>query len=136
MEDLRCPFSAPLLAKIAKCGQSEEVIRRGGSEIACRNEQANRSCQEFTQAVNEKLLPLLGHENDLLQVPHSVLQKVQIATVNKLCQDKAGDQDIGRLVQARSESGSESGVSAQNFVDTRLVEQVKATKLRQRKKRQ
>lgn len=77
MADLHCPFSAPVVKKDAGCACAQEVIRRGGAEVACQDEAAHKRCNELYLRIKAESLALMGAEDDLLTLPHSVLVKVQ-----------------------------------------------------------
>ena len=77
MSDLTCPFNAPLVAEDFACRHAEAVIRRGGTEVACRDEVSRARCIELHQAMKAVALAEQGYEDDLTQVPHSLLVKVQ-----------------------------------------------------------
>jgi len=78
LKDLRCPFGTTIITGTYKCSMSLEVIRRGGSEIACQDISSCHHCVLVAERLKEKILPELGFENDLLQVPHSMLQRIQL----------------------------------------------------------
>mgnify|MGYP001825440563 CR=1 FL=1 len=77
MSKLICPFSAPLVAEDFACRHAEAVIRRGGTEIACHAGTSRARCIELHQAMKAVALAEQGYEDDLTQVPHSLLVKIQ-----------------------------------------------------------
>ncbi len=77
MSNLICPFSAPLVAEDFACRFANVVIRRGGTEIACQNAISRARCIELHQAMKAVALADQGYEDDLTQVPHSLLVKIQ-----------------------------------------------------------
>lgn len=101
MDDLRCPFSTVLLEKAADCQYAQEVVRRGGYEIACQNATINKQCQALADKLRDGVLPLLGYENDLLTVPHSMLQKLQFGSVLTLTKTVQANSavNVGELSQ-------------------------------------
>lgn len=47
MPDLLCPFSAPVVKQDFACQHAQEIIRRGGSEIACQQADAHGICMSL-----------------------------------------------------------------------------------------
>jgi len=90
MADLICPFSAPLAQESGICTHAIKVIRRGGEEIACKNEALHASCKAVQDHCREAALSDMGLEDDLLSVPHSILVKTQFGTLLGLQQTMAG----------------------------------------------
>ncbi len=84
MQDLHCPFSQPITTGLCGCRHALEVTRRGGAETACQDQSMFRQCRIVAERLKENILPALGFENDLLQVPHSMLQKVMVGGLNGL----------------------------------------------------
>lgn len=77
MSDLLCPFTAPLVKKDFLCPQADEVIRRGGSEIACKNPDSHSRCTQLHALVKSSALAAMDLEDDLLTLPHNTLVKIQ-----------------------------------------------------------
>ena len=77
MKDLICPFSATLVKDDFGCTQATKIIRRGGSEIACNSVNAQQRCTDLFQKLKDTALPEFEVEDDLLQIPHGVLVKIQ-----------------------------------------------------------
>ena len=77
MSDLLCPFTAPLVKRDFQCPQADEVIRRGGSEIACKKQSSHSLCTKLHTQIKLAALATMGLEDDLLTVPHNTLVKVQ-----------------------------------------------------------
>ncbi len=84
MLDLRCPFSPVLLLKDYQCEFAEEVVRRGGGEIACQNTKLNSKCAQLADQLRESILPMMGQENNLLTVPQAIIVKVLFGSVSAL----------------------------------------------------
>lgn len=109
MADLICPFGATLARDDFGCPNADKVIRRGGTEIACKAPDAHARCSELMQHVKDAVLPAMDLEDDLLQIPHGILQKLQfggLLGVARLCgnrPDSTTVEDIDRLVQAAAE---------------------------------
>jgi hypothetical protein len=118
MSDLICPFSAPLVAQDFACRYGEAVIRRGGTEIACRADASYARCIELHQAMKAVALADAGYEDDLTQVPHSLLVKIQYGGLLGLQRLTGNDSesattvaDIDRLVEsALARFGTVSGI--------------------------
>ena len=77
MTDRLCPFSAPLIKQDFGCQHAKEIVPRGGAEIACEQADAHLQCSSLHDAIKQSALVAMGHEDDLLTVPHNVLIKIQ-----------------------------------------------------------
>lgn len=77
MADPICPFSATLVTEDFGCRNAAGIVRRGGAEIACTSDAAHARCSALFQRLKETALPAFGVADDLLQMPHSVLVKIQ-----------------------------------------------------------
>jgi len=77
MDELKCPFSAPLVTRQFGCACSQEVIHRGGTEINCTDAAAHARCDLLFKRMKTEALPAFGVEDDLLSRPHSVQVKIQ-----------------------------------------------------------
>ncbi|UCE88468.1 MAG: hypothetical protein JSW10_08955 [Pseudomonadota bacterium] len=75
--DYKCAFAATLIGHDYGCEHAAGVVRRGGPDIACRDEQAHRLCGLTYETLKTAALPAFGVEDDLLSMPHSVMAKVQ-----------------------------------------------------------
>ncbi|MGB5260848.1 MAG: hypothetical protein WBO34_10040 [Gammaproteobacteria bacterium] len=105
MSDLICPFSATLARDDFACRHAEKIIRRGGAEFACRSSTLHTHCSQLFAALKNAALPAFNVEDDLLQVPHGVLAKIQfggLLGLQRLVADSPGDtvEDIAALVEA------------------------------------
>ena len=80
----RCSFSSPLVAEQYTCSQGEQVVRRGGTEVACCDEAACSRCEAVFEWLKQVSLPAFGVEDDLTSMPHSVLQKIQFGSLEGL----------------------------------------------------
>jgi hypothetical protein len=107
MSDLMCPFSTPLIAEDFACPHAEPVIRRGGTEIACSSETARMRCAGLHQAIKAEALADHDYADDLTQVPHSLLVRIQyggLLGLQRILAEGgragAGIQDIDGLVEA------------------------------------
>lgn len=77
MSDLICPFSATLAKNDFACNHAEQIIRRGGAEFACRSTALHAHCTRLFGKLKIAALPAFELEDDLLQVPLGVVQKIQ-----------------------------------------------------------
>jgi hypothetical protein len=94
MTDRICPFSATLARDDFACHRATQVIRRGGVEFACQSEQAHTRCRQLFELSKQAALPAFGVEDDLTQMPQSVLVKIQFGSLLGL-QRIMGDQAPG-----------------------------------------
>lgn len=81
MSDLICPFHATLVKVDFGCQYADQVVRRGGAEIACTAASEHQHCSRFYQRVKLEALATMGLEDDLLSLPHSVLVKIQFGSL-------------------------------------------------------
>ena len=77
MENYKCAFSGALIGKQYGCQYALEVTRREGPSIACTSADMQHKCAELMHELKAAALPHFGHEDDLTQMPHSVLMKIQ-----------------------------------------------------------
>ncbi|MGB5475258.1 MAG: hypothetical protein WBQ78_17515 [Gammaproteobacteria bacterium] len=77
MQDLICPFSATLARETFGCIRAERVIRRGGTEFTCRDPASHARCLQLFGQMKDAGLTAFDVEDDLTQIPHSVLVKIQ-----------------------------------------------------------
>ncbi|MGD8783094.1 MAG: hypothetical protein PVG75_01595 [Thioalkalispiraceae bacterium] len=77
MPELICPFSAPLVKKDFSCQYAKEIIRRGGAEIACKKIEMHERCCTLHAKIKQPALHALDYNDDLLEVPHNMLIKIQ-----------------------------------------------------------
>ena len=107
MTDAICPFSATLVTEDFGCGNASRIVRRGGAEIACTSDEAHARCRQLFQGLKETALPAFSVSDDLLQMPHSVLVKIQYGgllglqrIVNPEMPESSTVKDIDRLVKS------------------------------------
>ena len=103
MPDLLCPFSAPIVKQDFACQHAQEIIRRGGSEIACQQSEVHGICSAWHAAIKASALQAMELEDDLLSLPHNVLVKIQyggLLGLQHLVSDSQDDTvaDIATLV--------------------------------------
>ena len=138
MKDLICPFSATLVKDDFGCKQATKIIRRGGSEIACSSADAQLRCSELFQKLKDTALPEFEVEDDLLQVPHGVLVKIQFGgllglqrIINANATVESGVRNIDTLLEASIKTYG----SIDNIPFSSLCEDITAYKLARRRKR-
>ena len=123
MSTLMCPFSAPLVAEDFACRQAEPVIRRGGTENSCRSDTSCTHCIDLHRAIKGAALAEQGYADDLTQVPHSLLVRIQYGGLLGLqrISGESGESttdvtDIDSLVEtALARFGSLSGIPCATF---------------------
>lgn len=101
--ELKCPFASPITSGRAACSLAREVVRRGGSEYDCQTEAAHRRCSALFARLKAAGLAAFEVDDDLTQMPHSVLVKVQGGGLAGLQRRLGGDpgwiDDIDALVE-------------------------------------
>ncbi|TNF97671.1 MAG: hypothetical protein EP297_10160 [Gammaproteobacteria bacterium] len=97
MSELNCPFSVIQASGACHCQHAQEVVRRGGSEFLCRENEANVLCIRLKDHLNTIALPALGYEDDLTQTPKSVYERILICGLQGL-----------RIAQDPNDSGMET----------------------------
>jgi hypothetical protein len=120
-----CPFSATLVSGDFACRHAEAIIRRGGTEIACRSGSSHSNCLALHRAMKAVALADQGYEDDLTQIPHSLLVKIQYGGLLGLQRIMAGDgepeapvSDIDSLVRsAIARFGSTTDVPCDRFCE-------------------
>ncbi len=88
-----CPFSNPILSHDYGCAHANEVTRRAGPDIACGKPDAQARCEHVFEALKLAALPEFGVPDDLTQMPHSALVKIQyggLAGLLRLIEGTAG----------------------------------------------
>lgn len=102
MADLLCPFSAPIVKQDFACPHAQEIIRRGGTEIACQQAQVHNTCSRLHGAIKASALQAMALEDNLLTLPHNVLVKIQYGCLlglkALLTRSEEGIDDIAALV--------------------------------------
>ena len=138
MKDLICPFSATLVKEDFGCMQATKIIRRGGSEIACSAADAQLRCADLFQKLKDTALPEFNLEDDLLQIPHGVLVKIQFGGLLGLQRisnaTKATASDI-RNIDALLETTIETYGSINNIPFSSLSEDITDYQLTRRRRR-
>lgn len=131
----RCSFSSPLVTEQYVCTHGEQVVRRGGTEVACRDEAACSRCEAVFEWLKQVTLPAFNVEDDLTSMPHSVLQKIQfgsLAGLRQLLDIKPGERpDIHELLNQAAERYG--GIDALPYSE--LAETISHYKLKRRHER-
>jgi hypothetical protein len=138
MENRICPFSATLVKDDFGCRHASQIVRRGGAEIACASAADHRRCTALFTAFKGAALPAFEVPDDLTQMPHSVLVKIQFGGLLGLQRSMhpdsaAGDSisDIATLVgEAETRYTSVSAIPC-----AALVESMTTHKLSRRRRR-
>ncbi|MGB5306473.1 MAG: hypothetical protein WBN51_11860 [Gammaproteobacteria bacterium] len=138
MQDLICPFSSTLLSDNFGCRHASQIVRRGGAEIACSAAASHDRCTLLFRKLKDAALPAFAVEDDLLQMPHSVLVKIQYGGLLGLQRSIAREdtrkdviEDINALIDAAIEHYS----ALENIPCNTLVDDMTAYKLSRRGKR-
>lgn len=125
MSSLKCPFAAPIVSENYGCEHAQCVVRRGGAEIDCDNEAAFTRCTTLFEHMKTAALPAFGVEDDLLSMPHSVLQKIQyggLAGLLELIQQANPEASLDNIAEltrlAESRSGGTDAIAYENLVDS------------------
>lgn len=77
MQDLICPFGATQAKADFGCHNATMIVRRGGAEFACDAADMHNECSRLLQRLKEVALPEFGVQDDLTEMPHSTLVKIQ-----------------------------------------------------------
>ena len=77
MENYKCAFSGALIGKQYGCQYALEVTRREGPSIACTSANLHEQCALLMVELKAAAIPHFGFEDDLTQMPHSVIMKIQ-----------------------------------------------------------
>lgn len=78
MEHYKCAFTGALIGKQYGCQCALDVTRREGPSIACTSQSMQEKCAALLHSLKSTALPQFGYEDDLSQMPHSVLIKIQM----------------------------------------------------------
>ena len=120
MENFKCAFSGALIGKQYGCQFALEVTRREGPSIACTSAAMHEKCAALIVELKAAALPQFGYEDDLTQMPHSVLMKIQmggLAGLQKQMLAVGKIDNIAHLVSdAEQRYGNFSGIPYANFV--------------------
>ena len=102
MENDKCAFTGALMGKQYGCQYAREVTRREGPSIACTSADMQKQCARLLNELKVVALPQMGYQDDLTQMPHSALMKIQaggLAALQKLLLDAAELADVDNIAQ-------------------------------------
>lgn len=99
MHNAKCAFKNPLLSGAFGCARAEPVSTRDGPDILCRSEEASERCRDVFERMKRSALPVFDVEDDLLQMPHSALVKIQYGGLLGLREALGADPADGRPVE-------------------------------------
>lgn len=132
MEEHKCAFSNTLVTNQFACEKGLPVTRRGGPDVACTSEAAHRRCEQLFERMKTAALPAFGVEDDLLNMPHSVLVKIQFGGLLGLQRLlNAGGAEV-RNIHFLLEQAAEKFNGLQAFPYQSLVEDMISHKLKRR----
>ena len=123
MKDLICPFSATQAKAAFGCRHAQQIIRRGGAEFACDSANMHNSCSRLLQHLKDAALPEFGVADDLTQMPHSTLVKIQFGGLLGLQRITTGTgtqsvADIATLVnRATGKYGSVDAIPSESLCE-------------------
>jgi hypothetical protein len=78
MEYYKCPFAGALMANQFDCQCATEITRRDGPSIGCTSKDMQKKCETLFATIKQSALEHMGYEDDLTQMPHSALMKIQM----------------------------------------------------------
>ena len=123
MEHYKCAFSGALIGKQYGCQNAMDITRREGPSIGCTSEHMQQKCALLLDELKVAALPQFGYEDDLTQMPHSVLMKIQIGGLAGLQNHLLGAsnqvvvEDIQKLlIDAEQHYGGLSEIPIAEFV--------------------
>lgn len=135
MENYKCAFSGALIGKQNGCQYALEVTRREGPSIACTSQQMHKQCAVLLDALKSAALPQFGYEDDLTQMPHSVMMKIQaggLAALQKHLHSTTGLTAVDNVAQLVMDVNQHyDAISSIPF--DRLVQDIVDFKLRRRR---
>jgi hypothetical protein len=135
MENYKCAFSGALIGKQYNCQYALEVTRREGPSIACTSATMHQKCAMLMEDLKAAALPQFGHEDDLTQMPHSVLMKIQsggLAGLQKHLQGASSVTVVDNIAQLVTDAEQRFGrLSAIPYGD--FVQDIVEFKLRRRR---
>jgi len=102
-QDDKCAFNSTLITEHYHCSNAVNVVRRGGNEISCCNLDASKRCEIIYNKLKNIALPSFDVEDDLLDMPHGVMVKIQhggLLGLNSLINNTSENEidDISKLV--------------------------------------
>ena len=91
--NLICPFERLLVSGARRCRRARPVTRREGAGMDCDDAAAQARCGRLQEYFGEVGTAAFGDLEDLTQVPHSVLMKVQLGGFAGLAAALGSDAD-------------------------------------------
>ena len=134
METFKCAFHDPLIANEFGCEQAQAVTRRAGPDMACQNETAQLRCANLLQQLKDQALPLFDLPDDPLQMPDSILKKIQYGGLLGLQAELHPNQPITNVYQLINEAEQKYG-ELQQFPFATINTEITHYNLRKRGKK-
>lgn len=134
MSDLKCPFRHTLIQRDFGCEHAGEITRREGPDVACQDAVAQARCTAFFAHLRAGAVPAFGVEDDLTQMPQSVLVKIQfggLLGLGRLLGEGGGervDNVNGLVVRALQRFGTPGAVPVEE-----ILPDITAHKVRRRR---
>lgn len=138
MTDLICPFSATLAREDFACPRAGQIIRRGGAEFACDSETSHARCMQVFEHCKQAALPAFAVEDDLTQMPQSVLVKIQfggLLGLRRFITGQAPDENRIDDIDALLDAASAQFPDPDSFPYAQLVDDITGWKLPRRRRR-
>jgi hypothetical protein len=136
----KCPFTGALIGRQFGCQCSEEVTRREGPSIACNNTDMQAQCTQLFSQMKSAAITKLGYEDDLTQIPHAVLMKIQmggLCGLQNIVNKKESGAESKALsvgdIQALVSGANQTFGSIENIPLNDLVEDIIHYKLKRRR---
>ncbi len=99
---LKCAFNHPLMVGEFRCNKARSVVRRGGPDVDCESEAAQRRCTRLFARLKAASLPAMDLPDDPLSMPHSIHVKIQsggLSGIKRMLKDTQDD-DVASMVRA------------------------------------
>lgn len=134
----KCPFAAPITTSRAACRHATEVVRRGGSEYDCDEAAAQDRCSTLFAGLKNTGLDAFEVDDDLTQMPHSVLVKIQtggLIGLRRLLEPAAAPDAPIADVSALAAQAADAYGGVEQVPVASLAEDMRACKLERRSRR-
>jgi hypothetical protein len=104
------------------CVHGRRITRRGGPDIGCDAAEQSQRCGALFERLKTAALPAFDVVDDLTQMPHSVLVKIQYGGLLGLAEALGGDgariEDVSALAgRAQDEWGRIDAIPAEQWAD-------------------
>jgi hypothetical protein len=137
VEPFKCAFNQTLIGEQFGCENAQSITRREGPDVCCTVDAAQTRCAQLRQRMKEQALPAFDMPDDLLQMPHSMMVKIEFGgllalqgLVNPELLGISRVENISKLVdQAIEHYGDLEAIPYQDLVD-----QITSFKLKRRKR--